>query len=65
MYMDNLWIIYGNNIYISGWWYFKPSKKYSSTGMIIIDIWKTKNVPNHQPDTLYHGYIAWKHYTNI
>jgi len=33
----------------SGWW-FQPSEKYSSVGVTIPNIWKNKNVPNHQPD---------------
>ena len=28
---------------------FNPSQKYESTGMSIPNIWKNKNVPNHQP----------------
>ena len=28
---------------------FNPSEKYESNGMIIPNIWKKKNVPNHQP----------------
>ena len=28
---------------------FNPSEKYQSVGMIIPNIWKNKNVPNHQP----------------
>ena len=35
---------------ISGWWYTYPSEKYESLGMIIPNIWKNKNVLNHQPD---------------
>ena len=28
---------------------FNPSEKYSSVGMVILNIWKNKNVWNHQP----------------
>ena len=27
----------------------KPSEKYESIGIIVLNIWKNKNVPNHQP----------------
>ena len=35
------------SLYIGG---FHPSEKYSSVGVTIPNIWKNKNVPNHQPD---------------
>ena len=39
-------------VYIHHWLvYTYPSEKYESQlGMIIPNIWKNKNVPNHQPD---------------
>jgi hypothetical protein len=40
----------------SGWWLTYPSEKYESQlgglFLIIPNIWKMKNVPNHQPDNL-------------
>ena len=50
--MDNLWIIYGSSmiIYWSGWWLTYPSWKiWTSVGNIILNIWRSKHVPNHQP----------------
>ena len=46
-YMDNLWIIYEY-----GWWLSYPSEKYEFVNWDddIPNIWKTKNVSNHQPE---------------
>ena len=49
-----LWIYLDRWIYhdISGWWLTYPSEKYEfvSWDDDIPNIWKNKNVPNHQPD---------------
>ena len=38
---------------LSGWWYTYPSEKYESqlmsAGITILNIWKIRYVPNHQP----------------
>ena len=34
---------------LSGWWLSHPSATYWSVGMIIPNIWKIKNDPNHKP----------------
>ena len=61
---------------ISGWWYTYPSEKYEFvSGIIIPNIWKNKNIPNHQPvfylsdfptlqktmsgTWLFHGFSIW------
>ena len=35
---------------ISGWWFQPLWKIWKSVGIIIPNLWKNKNVPNHQPD---------------
>ena len=37
---------------ITGWWLTYPSEKWwsSSVGIILPNIWKNRNVPNHQPN---------------
>ena len=41
---------FGNPTF-SGWWYTYPSEKNESRlGFFIPNIWKIKNVPDHQPD---------------
>ena len=40
----------------TGWWYTYPSEKiWKSIGMIILNIWGKKKVPNHQP--VYNGFL--------
>ena len=39
-------VFFGQHSLVGG---FNPSEKYWSIGMIIPNMWKNKNVPNHQP----------------
>jgi hypothetical protein len=39
---------------MTGWWLTYHSEKYESVGVTIPNIWKIKNVPNHQPDVCMH-----------
>ena len=54
--MDNLWIICGY-----GWWFQPLWTNYLSIGMIVPNIWKKKNVPNHQPVNNGWSYMVIKH----
>ena len=54
----SVWKIQTDIHCISGWWYIYPLWKiWKLVGMIIPNIWKIKNVPNHQPDIICIIYI--------
>jgi len=46
----------------SGWWYTYPSEEYECVSWDddIPNIWKNKNVPNHQPEVILRGDLPTK-----